>query len=1439
MPDHLSTKEWKTVLDKKEHKSVKKTGVSETLDDYAAAVKKQDLGKQMSALERIIEKAGEVKAAQSRFPLIAGFLTETIKAAKAAQQKLAPEVQKIASEGGGDEDSTLAKQLAKVRQLDADNAWNFVLVPGKPSTGLVLSKKEIKKADMEKAFEMKGKRGPFFTGAIFFDAGRFVLDLGPEVPPVPGLAKAAKNAAVLHAEMNIKVVVRGAGRELDGDNDIEPMEEGGGTLGSAPEGTGDRRPVYAGKIEQLQRAIAAFQKTPNAKLPGASDGLYGAIGLLLKQIEDDTALGQSRIDFANQVIGLRHILDEIAAPDTAPPPPASKYPDEAYWQKLAEGIMRLDPAKQMDAWKRYQARGTEVERQFLADKTLEEPERSQVRATIEKALQFGISATNRTNRMNEQGEENPVLSEVFLRLERKYDIIKTTPGLDPTQVRRIEEFFGAFRKSFREGTLNLLDPKILQFEKVLDKVASVALAKRQEQARVQGQTQMHDNLSRALPFLKKASLPVGLVKDPGAIRSEMAGNTNLRLMVETMSRAAKAPDAGSGRDLEAAARTFLRDSRARFDEERKAWKKRQDEQGTDEPYPEPPLSPTEQLGADVLKRAQMMQLAEALEALGAPPWDQGTADRVSELQAQLFFLESAISNGGASHEAPALGEGSKGTSGSWWIERPETGPDGRSQKKTYIFKPAALEDGIIAGVPKGSGAPREVMAKHLDDTMTGAGFGVGVSPTTLAGIDSANLSSRRPEDGPMLGSMQQLAPSDGSLMDHLTGGTLAEFSKTVDKRNFDDIAVFDMIFGNVDRHAGNLLFKTDPETGKNLLVPIDHGTGLIDPDALQGNMSSLLSGRNIMANPKLEQAAQPMGDETLEALDRLDPDEMVRQMKRSRDDLSDRHEQTRGTISDEAIEAMGARVRFLKAAAKEVPVATLFQMLALGAKRIAEARPEDIPDLVQTLAREARALEDSMVAKDQLLDSLESSGVRQSMSAMTEEIKTLGWAWNLASSDIDEWVARNGQLVARILKSRMVNPALQSEIDRMLPEARLADPGIDGRIAGKTPVETYVAVFDAFNAKIVKAPDATVPTEDLMREFDELGGLAEWKLAARVFPVIDIDIEARATTPEAVQQYWAKRVLTLRQWKAFKDRGGTERLLELGGTLPREIKILAAVRMLDEMVASVEASGDVLALDDNQIEEAVVRNYRELSEQATDIANRTRATAELAEVRQQQESAAEAWNGGKQAAAVTLLGRLVRRGLMQLEKERQFDVETDRLIQEMRDTVENGDEAVKQQLAGIIGTLVEQLETSRETCSSVIQGRVMREFRARLEIGRKGEASEYRVLEKALGELDRRTAGHAGYPWHQQLVAKVLDVRQSYFAIFDLSNTASQSQQTAKNIDALDLVKAALAGADMSNLPTAIAEVIAPLPNLVSINGRLDGQDRADRIREALRVPVN
>ncbi|CAN1793935.1 Phosphatidylinositol 4-kinase gamma 4 [Linum perenne] len=174
----------------------------------------------------------------------------------------------------------------------------------------------------------------------------------------------------------------------------------------------------------------------------------------------------------------------------------------------------------------------------------------------------------------------------------------------------------------------------------------------------------------------------------------------------------------------------------------------------------------------------------------------------------------------------------EGTGGAYFMQ------DSAGQKFVSVFKPIDEEplavnnpqklpsspngEGLKKGTRVGEGALREVAAYILDHPKGGKrslfgnddnGF-AGVPPTVMVKClhkgfhhpDAVNLK---------IGSLQMFMKNNGSCEDIGPGAFPIE--------EVHKIAVFDIRLANADRHAGNLLFRKDADSGKTLLIPIDHG----------------------------------------------------------------------------------------------------------------------------------------------------------------------------------------------------------------------------------------------------------------------------------------------------------------------------------------------------------------------------------------------------------------------------------------------------------------------------------------------------------------------------------------------------------------------------------------------------------------------------------------
>ncbi|CAN0889657.1 Phosphatidylinositol 4-kinase gamma 4 [Linum grandiflorum] len=174
----------------------------------------------------------------------------------------------------------------------------------------------------------------------------------------------------------------------------------------------------------------------------------------------------------------------------------------------------------------------------------------------------------------------------------------------------------------------------------------------------------------------------------------------------------------------------------------------------------------------------------------------------------------------------------EGTGGAYFMQ------DSAGQKFVSVFKPIDEEplavnnpqklpaspngEGLKKGTVVGEGALREVAAYILDHPIGGKrslfgnddnGF-AGVPPTVM--VKCLHKGFHHPEAvNVKIGSLQMFMKNNGSCEDIGPGAFPIE--------EVHKIAVFDIRLANADRHAGNLLFRKDAESGKTLLIPIDHG----------------------------------------------------------------------------------------------------------------------------------------------------------------------------------------------------------------------------------------------------------------------------------------------------------------------------------------------------------------------------------------------------------------------------------------------------------------------------------------------------------------------------------------------------------------------------------------------------------------------------------------
>ncbi|MGC5198373.1 hypothetical protein, partial [Aphanothece microscopica] len=279
-----------------------------------------------------------------------------------------------------------------------------------------------------------------------------------------------------------------------------------------------------------------------------------------------------------------------------------------------------------------------------------------MRVILDKALTLATQKFSRQGQMTEAQIEDidPKVTQRFLALERKFDLIQRTQGLDPKHVEIVTRLFNEVRLSYRAGDLTANSPALAKAEEAMELMTKRALTMQQEASRLQGQTQVHQTLKPAMELVKRAAFPATRIKNPNAIREAVKTDKDLLALIQAGTVVSKTPDHKSFDTLEKAARNMIA-----------AIKKRAREN-----TPLPSDAEALDLATAAIRRGQMAKMSLQYADLGDPPWNEAQAETAMELQSQLFFLESAISTGTPNYSAPATG-GAGGASGSWWIERGE------------------------------------------------------------------------------------------------------------------------------------------------------------------------------------------------------------------------------------------------------------------------------------------------------------------------------------------------------------------------------------------------------------------------------------------------------------------------------------------------------------------------------------------------------------------------------------------------------------------------------------------------------------------------------------------------------------------------------------------------------------------------------------------------
>ena len=235
-------------------------------------------------------------------------------------------------------------------------------------------------------------------------------------------------------------------------------------------------------------------------------------------------------------------------------------------------------------------------------------------------------------------------------------------------------------------------------------------------------------------------------------------------------------------------------------------------------------------------------LEELDPAVVSAPGKKGASLPMTDRAAQLVTeVNAAVATGGS---ARLIEDDSDSRSSSSYYIQDQDGA------RLAVFKPcdeeassAGVSAAVTRGCAVGEGANREYLAYMLD-MQSPAEFRAGVPETALVRLQHPALFDGQEK----IGSLQRFRANRGGAEDW--------GAPSFSRNNVQNIALFDLLTLNLDRHGGNMLVSA--ESGE--LIPIDHGCAL--PSEL---------GEPWLDWRLWEQAAQPVDEATQSFVRNLDP----------------------------------------------------------------------------------------------------------------------------------------------------------------------------------------------------------------------------------------------------------------------------------------------------------------------------------------------------------------------------------------------------------------------------------------------------------------------------------------------------------------------------------------------------------------------------------------
>lgn len=467
-----------------------------------------------------------------------------------------------------------------------------------------------------------------------------------------------------------------------------------------------------------------------------------------------------------------------------------------------------------------------------------------------------------------------------------------------------------------------------------------------------------------------------------------------------------------------------------------------------------------------IRSLRSLELSAKVQVLGAPPWDTARSMQAASLKTAFDIMSLPPDE----QQIERL-TGEDNASPAFWINQ----RDGGQTKKSFIFKPSSQLGGGT-GYPPGGEPGREALSGRVAEMLNGAlGLTLPMPETQVIELGREML----PED-----SVEQLV-RDGALTESPSYvGSVQKFERVqgsmrqmsmedlnrIPTRATQELALFDTILLNTDRHAGNLLFRPG-EDDTPQIVPIDHGLCL--PPQRAGIDITTNFGSTHNALLRLPGSHEPFSDDMQGVIAQLDPDALAEMLKRERTTIETAHPSTGGTVSDQAIESSRRSVVFLKRAAKQLtPAAVQVAIAQFNAELFDPERDmKDFDQLVDSIIEEVKGQQEALKEYFTMPPELQAK--------MKQDLTDNGWSTGgrLGASDA---VQLNPANALRLWKSNIKNPDVNRDPNRRPIEL------------DENTVKELAEAQRAF-------PKMTMPSEDdgqrnvlaAWRDWQQLGGTPE------------------------------------------------------------------------------------------------------------------------------------------------------------------------------------------------------------------------------------------------------------------------------------------------------------------------------------------------------------